>query len=85
MACTGSSRHKYLVYHGVVIDEVRATPPRPVGTLAGRLTLTNSPGPRAEEAALTQVLQAVNGNTDFVSQEVLWSLTALDLAFIVGT
>jgi hypothetical protein len=28
----------------------------------------------AHEAALTQVLQAVNGNTDFVSQEVLWNL-----------
>ena len=39
---------------------------------------------QAYEAALTQVLQAVNGNTDFVSQEVMWSLTALDLAFILG-
>src|SRR5262249_5121423 len=39
---------------------------------------------QAYEAALTQVLQAVNGNTDFVKQELLWNLTALDLAFIVG-
>jgi hypothetical protein len=39
---------------------------------------------QAYEAALTQVLQAVNGNTDFVKQEVLWNLTALDLVFIVG-
>jgi hypothetical protein len=46
--------------------------------------LTNSPGPRAEAAALTWVLQAVNGNSDFVKQEVLWNLTALDLAFICG-
>jgi uncharacterized delta-60 repeat protein len=28
----------------------------------------------AYETALTQVFQAVNGNTDFVSQEVLWNL-----------
>ena len=39
---------------------------------------------QAYEAALTQVLQAANGNTDFVKQEVLWNLTALDLAFILG-
>jgi hypothetical protein len=36
------------------------------------------------KAALAQVLQAANGNTDFVSQEVLWNLTALDLAFSFG-
>jgi uncharacterized delta-60 repeat protein len=29
------------------------------------------------ETALAQVLQAVNGNTDFVSQELLWSLVSL--------
>ena len=39
---------------------------------------------QAYEAALTQVLQAVNGNTDFVKQEVLWNLTTRDLAFILG-
>jgi len=39
---------------------------------------------QAYEAALAQVLQAANGNTDFVSQEVLWNLAALDLAFVLG-
>jgi hypothetical protein len=39
---------------------------------------------QAYEAALTQVFQAANANTDFVKQEVLWNLTALDLAFILG-
>ena len=46
---------------------------------------TPSGDPNQEyEAALTQVLKAVNGNTDFVKQEVLWNLAALDLAFILG-
>jgi hypothetical protein len=31
----------------------------------------------AYEQALAQALQAANGNTDFVSQELLWGLIAL--------
>jgi uncharacterized delta-60 repeat protein len=39
---------------------------------------------QAYELALAQVLQAANGNTDFVQQAVLWNLSALDLAFLLG-
>jgi hypothetical protein len=39
---------------------------------------------QAYELALAQVLQAVNGNTDFVQQALLWNLSAIDLAFLLG-
>jgi uncharacterized delta-60 repeat protein len=39
---------------------------------------------QADEAALAQILQAVNGNTDFVKQEVLWNLSAIDQAFLLA-
>jgi hypothetical protein len=32
---------------------------------------------QAYEAALVQVFQAANGNSDFVQQELLWNLVAL--------
>ena len=46
--------------------------------------MRRSPSLRAEGAVLGQVLQVANGKTDFVEQEVLWDLTALDLASILG-
>jgi hypothetical protein len=38
---------------------------------------SGNPTQAAYEAALVQVLQSVNGNSDFVQQELLWNLLAL--------